>query len=141
MTHCPSKSPRDNEFGGPSARLGTKQHAETLQADGPLFPPHEFTQEVCGSACTRHHCHPPVHGNLLKSNFHRFKIPPANAARLTQLASIFVIVQVGLCPPYFIQHRPIMFVSKQPELQTLASPRYCRERQPSAIARILSGRA
>ena len=78
MTHCPSESPRDNEFGGPSAPLGTKQQVETLPADGPLFPPHEFTQEVCGSACSRHHGYPPVHGNLNKSNIHRLKIPPAN---------------------------------------------------------------
>ena len=113
MTHCPSKSPRDNEFGGPSAPLGTKQQVETLPADGPLFPPHEFTQEVCGSACSRHHGYPPVHGNLNKSNIRRLKIPPANAARLTQLASIFVIVQVGLCPPYFIQHQTS--TSKPPE--------------------------
>ena len=67
--------------------------------------------------------YPPVHGNLNKSNIRLLKIPPANAARLTQLASIFVIVTT---PPYFIQHRTIRFGlpvgSNQPEFANSRIP-------------------
>ena len=72
--------------------------------------------------------YPPVHGNMSKTNIRRLKHMPANAARLTQLASIFVIppgihtshtyVPAGLCPPYFIQHQnfPVtLCLSKMPE--------------------------
>ena len=65
--------------------------------------------------------YPPVHGNLNKSNIRLLKTPPANAARLTRIAAIFVIVQVGFCPPHFIQHRQPMG-SKQQEFANSRIP-------------------